>query len=71
MEFEKALEYIGMAFICGKIAGKALVKEEQEEKQKQGKHEVEKEVIIDATKLKGKEAKEFTEFLDKLIGGKK
>lgn len=70
MDFEKAMAYIGMAFVCGKIAGKAIATEATEEKQ--GKHEItEKEIILDGSELKGKEAKEFVEFLNKLIGGKK
>lgn len=70
MDFEKAMTYIGMAFICGKIVGKAMATEDIEEKQ--GKHEItEKEIIVNGRELKGKEAKEFVDFLNYLIGGKK
>lgn len=72
MEFEKALELIGLAFICGKTAGKLVAEEdveEVEETTENGKHAVE-EYEFDIHKLKGKEAKNFMNFLDKLVGGK-
>lgn len=72
MGFEKALELIGLAFICGKTVGKLLDEEDVKEVEKtteNGKHAVEG-YEFNIHKLKGKEAKDFMNFLDKLVGGK-